>query len=130
MMEIASTAGTGLLESYSAHAISLPLSFLVPPEETKMFADLGSQAYKFEQDDLTLNSHSYGVDPNKFTTDAGLASMYKLTSVSYEPDGKKRPFAATVEGKNYPFYGTAFHPEKALDMFVDNAGINHSWESI
>ena len=40
-MEVAASAGTSLLQSYSAHAISLPLSFLVPPEETKMFADLG-----------------------------------------------------------------------------------------
>ena len=56
--------------------------------------------------------------------------MYKLTSISYEPAGKQRPFAATVEAFNYPFYGVAFHPEKTMTMFLDNAGINHSWESI
>jgi len=56
--------------------------------------------------------------------------MYKLTSISYEPAGEKRAFTATAEGINYPFFATAFHPEKTLSMFVDNAGINHSWESI
>jgi hypothetical protein len=55
---------------------------------------------------MTLNSHNWGVDPVKFITDAGLASMYKLTSISYEPEGEHRPFAATVEGKKYPFFGT------------------------
>jgi len=34
LMEIAASAGTGILESYSAHKISLPLEFLVPPEDT------------------------------------------------------------------------------------------------
>jgi len=130
LMTWASSAPDDILEVYNAHAISLPLSFLEKPETTKMFADLGDKAYKFEEDALALNSHSYGVDPLKFVTDKGIASMYKLTSVSYEPAGEKRPFAATIEGINYPFYGTAFHPEKTMAMYVDNAGINHSWESI
>ena len=130
LMVWASSAGDDILEQYNAHAISLPIQFLVKPENTKMFADLGSQAYKFQEDALTLNSHSYGVDPNKFQTDKGLASMYKLTSISYEPAGEQRAFTATAEGIDYPFFATAFHPEKTLSMFVDNAGINHSWESI
>lgn len=77
-----------------------------------------------------MNSHSYGVNPTKFTTDAGLARNYKLTSISYEPSGYKRPFAATVEGIDYPYFATAFHPEKVLGVFNDDVGINHSWESI
>ena len=52
-----------ILEAYSAHAISLPLEFVIAPEKTEMFADLGNAAHKFEDDALTLNSHSYGVDP-------------------------------------------------------------------
>jgi hypothetical protein len=54
---------------------------------------------------MTLNSHNWGVDPNFFTTDAGLKSFYRLTSISYLPsDG--RPFTATMEAINYPFTGT------------------------
>ena len=79
---------------------------------------------------MTLNSHNWGVDPVKFITDSGLASMYELTSISYEPEGEHRPFAATVEGKKYPFYGTQFHPEGTISNFNDDSGINHSWLSI
>ena len=60
---------------------------------------------------MTLNGHNWGVNPEKFVTDAGLASSYRLTSISYEPDGQQRPFAATVEHYFYPFFGTQFHPE-------------------
>ena len=78
---------------------------------------------------MTLNSHDYSVDPNLFTTDASLAAFYKLTSISYTPlEGK--PFGATMEAYNYPFFGTQFHPEKTMDMFNDDTGINHTWESI
>ena len=71
-----------------------------------MFGELGQEAYQFATNAMTLNSHNWGVDPIKFITDPGLASMYRLTSISYEPEGEHKPFAATVEGKKYPFFGT------------------------
>ena len=130
MMVWASSVGQAIWEPYSAHAISETLQFVVDPRSTEMFGDLGDAAFKFETTPMTLNSHNWGVDPVKFITDDGLASMYKLTSISYEPEGEHRPFAATVEGNKYPFFGTQFHPEKTITMFQDNSGINHSWESI
>jgi gamma-glutamyl hydrolase len=130
MMIWASSVGRDILESYSAHAISETLQFVVDPRSTKMFGDLGDEGFKFETEAMTLNSHNDGIDPVKFITDDGLASMYKLTSISYEPEGEHRPFTASVEGKKYPFFGTQFHPEKTMAIFYDNSGINHSWESI
>ena len=65
--------------------------------------------YKFEDYAMTLNSHSWGVNPDSFTSDEGLASFYRLTSVSYEPDNVPadfRPFAATIEAFDYPFFGS------------------------
>jgi len=77
-----------------------------------------------------LNSHSYGVDPQKFDTDKGLSSLFTLTSISYEPEGDMRPFTASMESEKYPIFGVQFHPEKPSFMFTDNSGVNHSWESI
>jgi len=70
-----------------------------------LFGDLGEAVHKFETEAMTSNNHGYGVDPEKYTTDPGLAEMYELTSISYEPDRPFRPFAASVEGKKYPFFG-------------------------
>ena len=35
-----------------------------------------------------------------------------------------------MESASYPFFGTQFHPEKVLDQFNDDVGLNHSWESV
>ena len=94
------------MTKYAAHAISLPLFFTTDPRETKMFRGFGQGAYLFEEKPLTLNSHNNGIDPTKFETDAGLKSMFKMTSVSYEPEGDHRVFTATMESNRYPFFGT------------------------
>ena len=44
----ASSVGRDVLEPYSAHAISETLQFVVDPRSTKMFEDLGDEAFKFE----------------------------------------------------------------------------------
>ena len=74
-----------------------------------MFGWLQDDAFLFEDQNLTKNGHSFGVDPSKFKTDNGLANIFEVTSVSYTADG--RAFVATIEGKKYPFYGVQFHPE-------------------
>ncbi len=131
MMIWASTVGSkDIWDSYVVLKTSLPLEFVVDPRTTKMFGDLGQDAYLFEQNAMTFNSHNWSVNPEKFVTDKGLASSYRLTSISYEPDGQKRPFTATVEHFVYPFFGTLFHPESTMAVFNDNFGINHTWKSI
>ena len=35
-----------------------------------------------------------------------------------------------MESDKYPFFGTQFHPEKALDTYYPSNNINHSWVSI
>ena len=100
----ASDEGRDILGDYVAYE-SLTLEFVVAPEDTKMFRDMGDDAYKFEQEAMTLNSHSYSVDPTKFTSDASLSEFYKLTSISYTPV-EGNPFGATIEAYDYPFFGT------------------------
>ena len=119
-----------ILEPYNAHAISLPIYFTDDPANSWVFGPMGDRAYDFENNNQTLNSHSWGVDPNAFNFDAGLGSFYKLTSISYEPDIPYAPFTASMEAYDYPFFATQFHPEKTFTMFNDDSGINHSWESI
>jgi gamma-glutamyl hydrolase len=75
-----------------------------------MYGWLGDSAFLFEDHDITYNSHHWSIDPKLFKTDKGLSSMYEVTAVSYMPDG--REFVASIESKNYPFFGTQFHPEK------------------
>ena len=77
---------------------------------------------------MTYNSHTYGVHPDLFESDAGLKEMWDLTSESFTAEGVA--FGATIEGKKYTFYGTQFHPEKPSQLWLDGYNIDHSWESI
>jgi gamma-glutamyl-gamma-aminobutyrate hydrolase PuuD len=54
----ASTEGTSVLDNIAAHNISLPLTFEIPPEQTKMFSGLGEEAWNFAKYNITMNSHS------------------------------------------------------------------------
>ncbi len=102
----ASDAGVDILADRQAHAISLPLEFVVDPSESKVFAGMGAEAYIFEDEAIALNSHSWGVDPESYSSDASLGKFYKMTSLSYEPETSGRPFSTSIEAYNYPFFGT------------------------
>jgi len=95
----ASDEGRDVLGLLSAHRISLPIYYTKDPEDTKMFGDLGYEAETFTKSSMLLNSHDYGLSPDKFDTDSGLSSMFTLTSVSYEPEGDHRPFTASMESE-------------------------------
>lgn len=50
-----------------------------------MFGSLGADAQKYVLNNYTTNLHNYGIVPSKFTSDAGLAAMYRPTSYSIDP---------------------------------------------
>ena len=65
------------------------------------------------QKELTLNNHMMGISPFKFKRSKMLNSMYKIVSWNYDRNGKK--FVSTIEGRDYPFYGVQWHPERSND---------------
>lgn len=104
------------------------MKFTKDPRETKMFGGIGEEVYKFEQNNLTFNSHDFGFSPQVFEDDEYLSKFWDVTSVSYMPDG--RPFVASIEAKNYPILATQYHPEKPSQLWVDTYQVDHSLESI
>lgn len=123
-----SDVGMDILQRFPISSDSLPLSFTANPYKTRMFEGMGESVWGFTSGNYTYNSHSYGISTLSFETDNGLKEFWDLTSVSFMPDGT--PFSATIEAKNYPIFGTQFHPEKPSELWVDGKAINHSYESI
>ena len=117
-----------VLEKYGVSHVSIPIELKVDPMDSKMFCQLDDDAHIFESSNYTYNAHSFSIDPKKLETDAGLKDFWTLTSVSKDANG--REFVASMESKDYPIMATQFHPEKTTQIFADNYGINHSWESI
>ena len=71
-----------------------------------MFGQMGQSAYLWEAYPMAFNNHGFGIDARKFETDSGLKNMFKPTSVSYEPEGERRPFTTSMESEKYPLFGT------------------------
>ena len=128
MVSYISDDGWNVLNVYDLDSASLALKFVIDPATTKLYNWLGTEAFLFEDHNVTYNSHHWSMNPDKFNTDKGLASMFKLTAISYMPDG--RPIVASIESEKYPFYGTQFHPEKPTRIFKEDQAVNHSWISI
>ena len=111
MAIFAADEGDDVLSTLEAENISLNLKFVVDPNETKMFREASEKSKLFEEENVTVNFHSYGIAPDKFETDKGLKEMFMLTSISHDNE-MDSTFAATMESPHYPFFGTQFHPEK------------------
>ena len=95
-----------------------------------MFADLGNFTYTFQVSNYTYNHHHYSVGVDSYETDAGLKDFWTMTSKSRDDVNTGKYFAASIESKKYPIFGTQFHPEKPSELWVDGYAINHEWESI
>jgi gamma-glutamyl hydrolase len=118
-----------VLEPLLAQHVSLPITFDVKPETTKMFREMGQAAHELSSHNYTYNNHMYGISPETMTTDKGLADFWTATSHSYSTDTGEA-FVATMEAKRYMIFGTQFHPEKVSELWVDGINIDHSWENI
>ena len=116
------------MSPYGSDDASLPLKFLKQPFETKMYCEMGPEAYLFEKGNFTFNYHDVSISPETFKTDSKLSKFWDVTAVSYDSAGKE--FVASIEAKDYPFMATQFHPEKTIGSWFPTSNFNHSWESI
>ena len=104
---------TSVLETNAFDSENLPLP-LVFTEEAKSSRLWGSAPPSiisiFANQDVTINLHHDGVAPDTYTSNAKLNANVKLLSTNV--DRKNKPFGSSLEGKNFPFYGVQFHPER------------------
>ena len=122
--------------SYFIDSESLELEFPISPKKTKFYRGLGNDAQEFTSKNLTYNSHDWGLNPDHIKSDKNLSNFWNLTALSYMPNNASAefphgmPFVASVEAKDYPIFGTQYHPEKPSSEWVPSKKINHSWRSI
>ena len=108
-----------LQTSFNAENISMPLIF---PDEDDVKRSNGtysttSELYPYdfmkdvlENNNITMNNHVRGIDPDHFLSNTNLTDMFHITSTNFDRDGN--PFVSSIEGKKFPFYGVQYHPEK------------------
>ena len=128
LAQFVSDLGDDVLERFDANDESYTLEFVGNPAQTKLYSPLGSDVNIFAKLNIAYNHHSWGVSPAQFKEDAGLSSMFTPTAISYDNQGV--PFVASMESKDYPFFATQYHPEKAQFIFYPGPKIDHSDASI
>ena len=110
----------GVLSHLVSKDESLKLAFKKPAGETLMFENYNNDRTVtetvFSQNEMTYNHHNWGISPDAFVDDKGLAEFYEPTTVSVGKNSNDT-FVATMEHKKYPFMGTQFHPEKVGRIF-------------
>jgi len=132
MLELSSDMGKHIIHSgFDAENISMPLIFIDADEhDSRLFADAKIRDI-VEHKAVTMNDHKYGIDPNVFRADKGLSSMFKITSINQDRNG--RPFVSSVEAMDsdlYPYFGTQWHVEKNCHSMASRTGTDIPYEHI
>lgn len=132
MINYTASAGWDVLGHYPLDSASLALTFVKDPSQTTFYSLLGRNAFEFEHHNYTYNAHEWSLDPEKMESDAGLKDFWTLTAISHMPNNGSDPLpiVASIEAKNYPIFGTQYHPEKPSQLWVEGFDINHEWDSI
>lgn len=106
----------------------MPLDFKEDPTSSKMFCSMPEdQIHALETGAYTYNSHSYSVSPTTMQEDEFLKEFWTVTATSKDANGVD--FVASMEGKDYPFMATQFHPEK-ITQVIKGEQINRTWDSV
>ena len=51
-----------------------------------MYCSFGEDAFEFEKNKYTLNSHTWSIEPKTFEDDKKLKEFWDVTSTSFSPD--------------------------------------------
>ena len=113
-------------------SISTTIEFEHHAKDSRLFTKLGSHEGSKIIKDLSENAialfgHNYGISPETWNSKEELHGYFNLLATSLDKQGKQ--LVATIEAKDYPFYGIQYHPEKNPFEWIPEQYV-HSLESI
>ena len=104
-------AGGDALDRVDAEALFLPLEFDAHAEQSSMLAGVSPQVlHRVATDNVTINLHNQGVLLDHFLGSAKLQSAFQVLATNTDRAGKR--FVSLIAGRDLPFFGAQFHPEK------------------
>eukprot|EP01133_Synstelium_polycarpum_P013238 gene13238-15556_t len=118
-----------ILSYYNSENYTVPLDFTNLASGSRLFQNATQDIMTaLATKPITMNNHMYGVAPTTFSATSSLYSFYD--ALSWNTDRVGNTFLSTIEAKNYPIYGTQWHPEKPLFEWWNQEVMDHSFESI
>jgi gamma-glutamyl hydrolase len=125
---------SGDVISQDVVATNTALSLRLTPgaEQSRLFRSFSpSLVSALRTQKITFNSHDHGLRVSEYRSNPALNSFFQMLSYNEAPAGPF--FVSTVEARDYPFYGTQWHPEKNNFEWSQNAdysNIPHTPNSI
>lgn len=114
---------------FDSYNYSIPLTLTPDARGSRFFTTLPPQVVTtLTTQNVTQNLHHYGVPPSTYNTNTNLLKTFKLLSVNTDRSGVA--FGSTIEGRDYPFYGTQWHPERNQFAWGVQEGLNKTPEAI
>lgn len=97
-------------------------------KNSKMYANLSDNILKAMKENKIINeNHKFGFSRKTFEN-PNLKDFFIITSYSF--DQKKKEYVASIEAKNYPFFGVQYHPEKTAYQRREADKVSNSFEAI
>nr|ALS04696.1 gamma-glutamyl hydrolase [Pseudodiaptomus poplesia] len=129
LLGLLSIEGQHYLKRCSASNIHLPLEFLPEWEQSKIFREASDGILdSLSSQNITANFHVWCLTMENFTK-FEMDRFWLPITISHDEDGVE--FISTMEARDYPFYGTQFHPEKNNFEFpAKYPEIPHSREAV
>jgi len=121
---------TGILDvGFDSEDLTLALDITPAANKSKLFKAMPENLREIiVQKKVTYNNHECGISPEHFANNAKLTAFYNVLSTN--KDKKGAAFVSTMEAKNYPIFGTQWHPEKIMFEWKSGTEINHSFNSV
>lgn len=109
--------------------VSLPLEFTPKARSSRIFGSLPDHVYHtLRNTPCGEHMHNYCIPPEAYKEYLPLGDMFDVLATNRDAEGKI--FVTSMEGKNYPFWGGQFHPERNGWEWTDKEDIDHSAEAI
>ena len=118
-----------------AYNLSIPLDLKSAAYSSKLFSNAGRDLMNIlGTEPVTMNNHHYGIWTDHWESTESLTSFFDVLSTNKDRNGDE--FISTIVAKNYPIFGSQWHPEKNTFEWGLNAdgtpkeAINHSPDAV
>eukprot|EP00092_Neocalanus_flemingeri_P020717 GFUD01022451.1.p1 GENE.GFUD01022451.1~~GFUD01022451.1.p1 ORF type:complete len:382 (-),score=85.16 GFUD01022451.1:168-1313(-) len=112
LLTVLSSKDTSRLIDCDSQDQAVPLNLLTGWERSSVFSSAPPDVIKeVTEEKITINFHERCLTPANFT-------KYRMetfwNALSYNYDKNHLEYISSIEAKDYPFFGTQFHPEKNI----------------
>ncbi|KAK3725012.1 hypothetical protein QZH41_017470, partial [Actinostola sp. cb2023] len=129
MLHILVAKGKPIRVDCDAENLSLPLTFYKDFRKSRLLKSAPKNVLKYLSAlNITMHMHSACITVKMYRKEKDLKRFFRI--VATNRDRKNIEFVSMVEGINYPFYGSQFHPEKNQFEWTLKENINHSYQAI